>query len=133
MEYLHILSINNSHHIAYRYKYNNIHIPNTVGTYSPGKELEVYEISMHVFPTLPSPTTMTLISCPMMPSCLKDGGYQAIKYQGGGLLHGHHSAEPAPNLRPSRNLFAGSVELERKVCRPIWPAKTPLDFLEFHR
>lgn len=40
-------------------------IPNTVGTYSPGKEFVVYDISMHVFPTLPSPTTMTLMSCPI--------------------------------------------------------------------
>lgn len=36
----------------------------TVGTYSPGKLSVVYEISMHVFPTVPSPTTTHLIGLP---------------------------------------------------------------------
>jgi len=33
-----------------------------VGTYSPGKELVVYEMSIHVFPTEPSPTTTHFMS-----------------------------------------------------------------------
>ena len=33
-----------------------------VGTYSPGKELVVYDINMHVLPTDPSPTTTHLMS-----------------------------------------------------------------------
>ena len=35
-----------------------------VGTYSPGKESVVYEMSMQVFPTVPSPTTTHLIGRP---------------------------------------------------------------------
>ena len=37
----------------------NSHI---VGTYSPGNEFVVYEISIQVFPTDPSPTTTHFIS-----------------------------------------------------------------------
>ena len=33
-----------------------------VGTYSPGNELVVYDINIHVFPTEPSPTTTHLMS-----------------------------------------------------------------------
>ena len=33
-----------------------------VGTYSPGNELVVYEMSIQVFPTEPSPTTTHFIS-----------------------------------------------------------------------
>ena len=33
-----------------------------VGTYSPGNELVVYDISIHVLPTEPSPTTTHLMS-----------------------------------------------------------------------
>lgn len=33
-----------------------------VGTYSPGNEFVVYEMSIHVFPTEPSPTTTHFIS-----------------------------------------------------------------------
>lgn len=36
----------------------------TVGTYSPGKLSVVYEISIQVFPTVPSPTTTHLIGRP---------------------------------------------------------------------
>lgn len=36
----------------------------TVGTYSPGKLSVVYDISIHVFPTVPSPTTTHLIGRP---------------------------------------------------------------------
>lgn len=36
----------------------------TVGTYSPGKLSVVYEMSMHVLPTVPSPTTTHLIGRP---------------------------------------------------------------------
>lgn len=36
----------------------------TVGTYSPGKLSVVYEINIHVFPTVPSPTTTHLIGRP---------------------------------------------------------------------
>jgi hypothetical protein len=32
-------------------------------TYSPGNAFVVYEISKHVFPTAPSPTTTHLIAC----------------------------------------------------------------------
>ena len=35
-----------------------------MGTYSPGKLSVVYEMSMHVFPTVPSPTTTHLIGRP---------------------------------------------------------------------
>lgn len=34
---------------------------NTVGTYSTGNESVVYDINMHVLPTVPSPTTTHLI------------------------------------------------------------------------
>ena len=37
-------------------------VTHIVGTYSPGKELVVYEISIHVLPTEPSPTTTHLMS-----------------------------------------------------------------------
>jgi len=37
----------------------------TVGTYSPGKLSVVYEISMQVFPTVPSPTTTHLMGRPV--------------------------------------------------------------------
>ena len=42
------------------------HSPNTytVGTYSPGKLSVVYDINIHVFPTVPSPTTTHLIGLP---------------------------------------------------------------------
>jgi len=36
----------------------------TVGTYSPGKLSVVYEMSIHVLPTVPSPTTTHLIGRP---------------------------------------------------------------------
>lgn len=36
----------------------------TVGTYSPGKLSVVYEINIHVLPTVPSPTTTHLIGLP---------------------------------------------------------------------
>lgn len=36
----------------------------TVGTYSPGKLSVVYEMSMHVLPTVPSPTTTHLMGRP---------------------------------------------------------------------
>ena len=36
----------------------------TVGTYSPGKLSVVYDINIHVFPTVPSPTTTHLIGLP---------------------------------------------------------------------
>lgn len=36
----------------------------TVGTYSPGKLSVVYEMSIHVFPTVPSPTTTHLMGLP---------------------------------------------------------------------
>ena len=36
----------------------------TVGTYSPGKLSVVYEISIQVFPTVPSPTTTHFIGRP---------------------------------------------------------------------
>ena len=36
----------------------------TVGTYSPGKLSVVYDISIHVLPTVPSPTTTHLIGLP---------------------------------------------------------------------
>ncbi len=36
----------------------------TVGTYSPGKLSVVYEMSMQVFPTVPSPTTTHLMGRP---------------------------------------------------------------------
>ena len=36
----------------------------TVGTYSPGKLSVVQDMSMHVFPTVPSPTTTHLIGRP---------------------------------------------------------------------
>ena len=35
---------------------------NTVGTYSPGNLFVVYDMSKHVFPTAPSPTTTHLIA-----------------------------------------------------------------------
>jgi hypothetical protein len=41
-----------------------IQYTNTVGTYSPGKLSVVYDISMQVFPTVPSPTTTHLIGRP---------------------------------------------------------------------
>lgn len=37
----------------------------TVGTYSPGKLSVVYEINMHVLPTVPSPTTTHLMGLPV--------------------------------------------------------------------
>lgn len=36
----------------------------TVGTYSPGKLSVVYEMSMQVLPTVPSPTTTHLMGLP---------------------------------------------------------------------
>lgn len=36
----------------------------TVGTYSPGKLSVVYEISIQVLPTVPSPTTTHLMGLP---------------------------------------------------------------------
>lgn len=36
----------------------------TVGTYSPGKLSVVYEMSMQVLPTVPSPTTTHLMGRP---------------------------------------------------------------------
>lgn len=36
----------------------------TVGTYSPGKLSVVYDISMQVLPTVPSPTTTHFIGLP---------------------------------------------------------------------
>lgn len=37
----------------------------TVGTYSPGKLSVVYDINMHVLPTVPSPTTTHLMGLPV--------------------------------------------------------------------
>ncbi len=42
----------------------NAGITYTVGTYSPGKLSVVYEINMHVLPTVPSPTTTHFIGLP---------------------------------------------------------------------
>ena len=49
-----------------------------VGTYSPGKELVVYEMSMHVFPTAPSPTTTHFISLSVL-AILREGGREGGK------------------------------------------------------
>ena len=42
----------------------NYHLTYTVGTYSLGNESVVYDISIHVLPTVPSPTTTHLIGRP---------------------------------------------------------------------
>lgn len=52
-----IVYVNHKHNIGVLYTY-------TVGTYSPGKLSVVYEISIQVFPTVPSPTTTHFIGRP---------------------------------------------------------------------
>jgi hypothetical protein len=47
-----------------------------VGTYSPGKELVVYEMSIHVFPTDPSPTTTHLMSLSVFAILRNEIGYK---------------------------------------------------------
>ena len=45
----------------------NINYVLTVGTYSEGNLLVVYDMSRHVLPTAPSPTTTHLIVCMLEP------------------------------------------------------------------
>lgn len=51
----------------------------TVGTYSPGKLSVVYDISIHVLPTVPSPTTTHLIG---LPEDICEENNKIIDYEG---------------------------------------------------
>lgn len=58
----HISSNSNVKMLIYMVLSTRLRSTHIVGTYSPGNELVVYDINIHVLPTEPSPTTTHLMS-----------------------------------------------------------------------
>ena len=80
-----------------------------VGTYSPGNEFVVYEISIQVFPTEPSPTTTHFISLSAFAIAVRENT-QKTDYQT--LIRAHHNIKM---LTIHKWLYNYIVELKRHL------------------
>ena len=93
----------------YNYEFTYI-----VGTYSPGKELVVYDMSIHVLPTAPSPTTTHFMSLSVLAILWKgrEEGRQEGKgeEEGGRETGGRRGGREAGGRRGGREREVGRQE-----------------------